>query len=304
MNKSKKENQLISVIMPVYNAGDFLVSAIESIRKQAYSNWELIAVDDGSTDSSFSILKKFAKKDKRIKIYKLEHKGLSSALNFALDKIKGQYVARMDADDISHPKRLEKQLDFLLKHKEVILVGTQVKMIDEKGKKIGEKKFPTNHEKIYQMMITMMSIQHATILARSHYFKKVGYQNHTTAEDVSLLFKLIQMGKFANTKEILYQYRIRKNSNSHKNPKKTFYLTFKSRVKAIIEWGYKPTMSGLVVNALQFVLISLMPDSLVLSLYKFIRFDYPVYKKKFFISVKKLAENFSYRKNKPVILVK
>ena len=290
--------------MPVYNAGGFLVEAIESIKKQTYKNWELIAVDDGSTDLSISILKKFAKNDLRIQIYKQKHKGLSYALNFGLKKAKGQFIARMDADDISHKKRLEKQLNFLLKNNEIMLIGTQVTMMDEKGKKIGDKKFPQNHEKIYQMMMTMMSIQHATILARTKYFKKVAYQNHSTAEDVSLLFKLIQRGKFANTKEFLYKYRIRKNSNSHKNPKKTFYLTLKSRVKAIVEWGYKPTILGLIINAIQLVLISLIPDFLVLSLYKFIRFDYLKYKKRINAVIKKLKENFSYKKNKSIILVK
>lgn len=290
--------------MPVYNAGGFLVEAIESIKKQTYKNWELIAVDDGSTDLSISILKKFAKNDSRIHIYKQKHKGLSYALNFGLKKTKGQFIARMDADDISHKERLEKQLNFLLKNKEIMLIGTQVTMMDEKGKKIGDKRFPQNHEKIYEMMMTMMSIQHATILARTKYFKKVAYQNHSTAEDVSLLFKLIETGKFANTKESLYKYRIRKNSNSHKNPKKTFYLTLKSRVKAIVEWGYKPTMLGLIINAIQFVLISLMPDFLVLSLYKFIRFDYLKYKKRINVMIKKLIENLSFKKNGPIILVK
>lgn len=304
MKKINNKNPLISILMPVYNAGDFLVEAIESIKKQTYKNWELIAVDDGSIDSSFSILKKFAKNDSRIKIYKMEHKGLSYALNFALTKIKGQFIARMDADDISHPQRLEKQLDFLLKNQEIMLVGTQVAMMDELGKKIGDKKFPLNHEKIYELLFTIMSIQHATILTRTNFFKKTAYQNHSTAEDVSLLFKLIQTGKFANTKEFLYKYRVRKNSNSHKNPKKTYYLTLKSRVKAIIEWGYKPTAIGLIINAIQFVFISLLPDFLVLPLYKFIRFDYLTYKKKFYIAIKKLTENFSFKKIKSAILVK
>mgnify|MGYP001616656378 CR=1 FL=1 len=306
MKNLKKHNPLISILMPVYNAGDFLMEAIKSIKKQTYENWELIAIDDGSTDSSFVILKKFAKKDKRIRIFKLGHKGLSYALNVGLEKVRGQFIARMDADDISHPKRLEKQLNFLIQNKEIMLIGTQVTMMDEKGKKIGDKRFPQNHEKIYQMMMTMMSVQHATILARTNFFKKVAYQNHSTAEDVSLLFKMIQTGKFANTKEFLYKYRVRKNSNSHKNPKKTFYLTLKSRIKAIIEWGYKPAPIGIITNILQFIFVSLMPETIILSIYKFMRFDYLKYKKQFNIAIKKLTENldFSFKKIKSVILVK
>ncbi len=304
MKKSKKYNPLISILMPVYNAGDFLVEAIKSIKKQTYRNWELIAINDGSTDNSLEILKRFAKRDKRIKIIGFsQNKGLAYALNLGIKKAKGEFLARMDADDISLPNRLEKQLKFLLKHKEIILVGTQVEMVDEKGSFINKKFFPVNHKKIYEMMFEMMPVQHATILTYSKIMKKCLYENHTTAEDVSMFFKLLSMGKLANTKEVLYKYRLRKNSNSLKNPKKTFNLTLKSRIKAVLNWGYSPTPKGIIINAIQFIVISLLPESMIMALYKLVRFNRSQPKILLRHLIKKLAR-ISMVKGRPAFSVK
>lgn len=274
MKQFNKNQPLISILMPVYNAGDFLVEAIESIRKQTLKDWEFIVIDDGSTDESDEILKKYAKKDSRIRIFRFKkNKGLSFALNYGLNKVRGKYLARMDADDISYPKRLKTQLRYLIRNPKVVAVGSQVKLINEKGNFIGYKKFPTDPKKIYQMMGTMMAIQHPTLLTYTKIIKKCPYANHTTAEDVSMFFKVLQYGDFLNTKEVLFKYRIRKNSNSLKNPKKTFYLTLKSRIKAVIDWGYKPTIPAVLINIAQFILISLLPNNLIISLYEKLRFN-------------------------------
>jgi glycosyltransferase involved in cell wall biosynthesis len=269
----KNNIPLISVIMPVYNAGDYLVEAIESIRKQTYTNWELICVNDGSTDNSWKILKQYRKKDSRIRIYRFpKNKGLAYALNTAIKKVKGDYVARMDADDISLANRLKKQVDYLEKHKDIIAIGTQIKLIDAHGRFIGYKTFPQDSKKLYELMMTMMAIQHPTLLTYTKVLKKCRYENHTTAEDVSMFFKLLQYGKFSNTKEVLFKYRIRKNSNSFKNPKKTFNLTLRSRVKAIIEWNYHPTIKGIIINIFQWIAISLLPNYIIINIYEWLRF--------------------------------
>lgn len=269
-----KKQALVSVIMPVYNAADYLVEAIESIRNQTYKNWELIMVDDGSTDESWKILKTYAKKYKRIKIYRFaKNKGLAYALNKALDKAKGYYIARMDADDISLPKRFETQIAYLEQNNRLVAVGSQVELINENGKRIGFKKFPQVHDKLYEMMMTMMAIQHPTLMTYRHIFKKCRYENHTTAEDVSMFFRLLQYGQFGNTPELLFQYRIRKNSNSLKDPKKTFHLTLRSRINAVIKWNYKPSPKGILINICQWIIISFLPNSAILYLYEFLRFN-------------------------------
>lgn len=262
--------------MPVYNAGDFLVEAIESIKRQTLKNWELICINDGSTDNSKKILEKYAKKDKRIKVYNFsKNKGIAFALNLGIDRAKGYYFARMDADDISKPSRLKTQIKYLKNNPLAVAVGSQLKLIDEKGKFIGYKKFPTDPKKIYKMMLIMMPIQHPTIMTYTKLMKKCRYANHSTSEDVSMFFKLLRYGNLINTKEVLFYYRVRPNSNSMKDPKKTFYLTLKSRIKAITRWSYKPNFLGLVVNLIQLILISILPSSLILKLYKTIRFNNP-----------------------------
>lgn len=301
-NKTMNEQKLISVIMPVYNAGDFLVEAIQSIRSQTYKNWELIAIDDGSTDNSLKILKQFAKKDKRIKIFHFsKNKGIAAALNKGLDKAKGYYIARMDADDISLPRRFETQVKYLQDHQDVIAVGSQIKLINEQGKNIGYKTFPDDHQRLYEMMMTIMAIQHPTLLTYTNFIKKCRYENHTTAEDVSMFFQLLQYGHFGNVPQTLFKYRIRKNSNSLKNPKKTFYLTLKSRIKAVLEWGYKPTIKGIIINIVQWFIITLLPNSTILTLYKLLRFKHRATKK---FWRKTLLPNLSFLRNKLAIQVK
>ena len=302
-NKTIKQ-PLVSVVMPVYNAGDYLVEAINSIRKQTFKNWEMVCVDDGSNDKSYELLKKFAKRDSRIRIYRFhKNKGLATALNYGLRKTKGKYLARMDADDISLPQRLEIQLNYLEKNPQVVAVGSQVECVNEKGQFIGYKKFPTESDKIYKMMGSMMAIQHPTLLTYTKTIKKCLYSNHTTAEDVSMFFKLLQYGDFLNTKEVLFKYRIRKNSNSLKNPKKTFYLTLKARIKAVIDWGYKPTIKGIMLNLLQLILISLLPNNVILTLYEKMRFSNQKISQ-ITSAVKKKLPFFYVKKTRPAFLVK
>lgn len=280
MKNTHNQTQLVSIIMPVYNAGQFLHEAIASILWQTYGNWELIAVDDGSIDNSWKILQAYAKKDKRIKpIHMKQNKGLAYALNIGLDRANGYYIARMDSDDVSLPKRLETQIKYLKNNPNIIAAGTQAELINENGDRIGYKTFPTDAKTLHDMMMTMMPIQHPTLLTYGHIMKKYKYENHSTAEDVSMFFKLLQEGDFGNTSQILFQYRIRPNSNSMKNPKKTFFLTFKSRMKAIVRWGYKPTIYGLFANFIQFAAISLLPTQIILSVYELVRFkNLPIFK--------------------------
>ena len=125
-------NSLISVIMGVYNAENTLKQAIESIINQTYENWELIICDDGSTDDSFRIIREF--QDPRIIAMKnQENMGLGYALNRCLNKAKGLYIARMDADDISLSTRLEKEIEFLKNNPQYAVVSTAIKMLTSYG---------------------------------------------------------------------------------------------------------------------------------------------------------------------------
>jgi len=115
----------VSIVMSVYNAQKYLDEAIESILNQTYSNFEFIIINDGSTDKSLEIIENYAKKDSRIIVINRENKGLIYSLNEGIRKANGKYIARMDADDISLPQRLEKQVEFMEKNKNIGICGTQ-----------------------------------------------------------------------------------------------------------------------------------------------------------------------------------
>ena len=124
--------------MPVYNAEKYLVESIESILNQSLKNFEFIIINDGSKDKSLGIIKKYAKKDKRIILLNNSRNlGLQKTLNKGLEVARGKYVARMDADDISLPKRLEIQFNYMEDHLEIFLVGSSAIVIDGNGNRLG-----------------------------------------------------------------------------------------------------------------------------------------------------------------------
>lgn len=282
-NHVQEKKPLISVIMPVYNAGHFLVEAIESILNQTYSNWELICVDDGSKDDSFKILKSFADLDKRIKVLKNKiNMGIGFSLNKALRWVRqahhhgpaqGDFIARMDADDVSLVERLEKQLQFLLKNPQIIACGGQVEIIDAKGRFLGKKYFYQDPKKCYQTIFKIVPLQHAALMVKSEVMEKYCYQeNLTTAEDVDLMFYLLKNGQISNVADFVYQYRKADSSNGYHRVKKTFNLTLLTRFKAIFKYGYRPTVGGLFSCLAQFVVVSILPAKLIVKIFEALRF--------------------------------
>lgn len=274
MKDLKKGFPLVSVIMPVYNAGNFLIEAIESILNQTFSDFEFIIVDDGSSDNSWEIIQEYADKDKRIKAFRNKRNlGVSPAANLALSKCQGKYIARMDADDISFSERLEKQVKYLSFHPQTIALGGQCVVIDQQGKIIGDKKFPTDANKLSEMIFFAVPIQQPSmIINRSLLPKNFKWYspNHTSAEEIDLLFRLMKYGQIANLKDWLLFYRFREDSLSHINPKKTFWLTLKSRIKAL-KMGFNPSLKSLVLNLAQVVVISLLPKKTINVLWYFLR---------------------------------
>ncbi|HUV42351.1 MAG TPA: glycosyltransferase [Patescibacteria group bacterium] len=271
----KNKKPLVSIVMPVYNAGNFLLEAIESLQNQTYQNWELIMVDDRSTDNSWEILKNLTKEDKRIKIYQVKkHCGVAFAANLALKKVKGDLIARMDADDISLPWRIEKQVKFLQNHPETIALGGQCELINQEGETIGKKEFPLDNAKIKKMIFWSIPLQQPTLIVNRKLLPKnfKWYEKKfNVAEEVELLFKLFQYGEVFNLPETVLLYRIHGKNTSLQNPKRTFLLTFKTRIKAISKYSYQPTISGFFLNLIQFFLIILLPNKWIFPIYSFLR---------------------------------
>lgn len=272
--KTSTKNPLVSVVMPVYNPGKYLIDAIESILNQTFSDFEFIIVDDASTDNSWKIIKSYAKKDNRIIPIKNKiNLGVSLTSNIAISQSKGKYIARMDSDDISTLDRLQKQVDFLKNNSNTVLVGGQCTIINESNQIIGEKKFPITSKQINDMIFWAVPVQQGFMMVnRSLLPKKFSWYSPSkfSAEEVDLYFNLLKYGKFANLFDNLYFYRQVSTSLSYQNPKKTFWITLKSRLNAINN-GFYPSFMALIFNLFQIIIISILPNRLIMSLWYYIR---------------------------------
>ncbi len=208
---------LLSVIMPVYNAEKYVKEAINSILTQTYTNFEFIIINDGSTDNSLQLVLEF--NDRRIKLFDNEYnKGLVFSLNKAIELAKGQYLARMDADDISMPTRLEEQMKFLVNYPNIDLVGTSAYIINNKGKQIKTWHVKTNLNDLKKVLLFGSPFIHPTIIVKKETLMKIRY-NHKffPAEDMYLWFSLLQQYNCSNLEKKLLSYRYHKTKVSIKH---------------------------------------------------------------------------------------
>lgn len=198
----------VSVILPVYNAQDFLEESVRSILDQTLIDFELLLINDGSTDDSTQIIKRFAKIDHRVvPIDIIPNKGLVNALNTGLKKAKGQYIARMDADDISLPDRLLHQFRYLESNLDVYLLGTWAYAIDEDGLQLRKIRVNMSRRNFHTRIVQGIAPIHPSIMFRNDglvkYRAKAQY-----CEDYDMYLQLISQGKIIDTlPEYLLKYR-------------------------------------------------------------------------------------------------
>jgi len=210
-----KSKPLISVLIPTYNVYDYIEEAIQSIISQTYKNLEIIVIDDCSTDGTYEKLQEIKEKDDRIQIFRnKENLKIAETLNFALSVSNGDYIARMDGDDISTSDRIEKQLDFLKANPEVDLVGLQFIVINEQGIEIKRtKSYSESPEKALEQMEFFPPVSHFWLAKRSVY-EAVGSYRISSVEDYDFLLRMATLNlKFCSHPEYLYKYRIR-NGNT------------------------------------------------------------------------------------------
>lgn len=199
----------VSVIMSVYNSEDYLSDCIRSVLNQTYNNMEFIIIDDASTDESYNIIEKYAEIDKRIKVIRnTVNKGLTYNLNRAIEMSQGEYIARMDSDDISLPRRFEKQVSFLDKNSDVDICGSWVYLVDSETKLKFNAKRPCSDQQIKEQMIFGNPMTHPSVMMRKCVFEKVKYdETFRTMQDYKLWTDLSDK-KFHNIPEYLLLYRI------------------------------------------------------------------------------------------------
>ena len=211
---------LVSVVISAYNASRYLDEAIASILAQTFSDFELIVIDDGSTDDTLAILNGFAVRDARMRVISRPNIGLTKALNEGLALSRGEFLARMDADDVAMPDRFEKQIAYLREHPDVVLLGSRVQLIDPLGLRIGSGDYlKLSHDEIDALLLGGKggAIVHPAAMMRLDAVRKVGgyREQYNNSEDLDLFLRLAEVGRVANLPDVLLHYRRHLESVSH-----------------------------------------------------------------------------------------
>ncbi|MEN9342163.1 MAG: putative glycosyltransferase EpsE [Candidatus Parcubacteria bacterium] len=267
-----KRNISVSIILPTYNRAGLLPRAIDSVMRQSYKDWELIIVDDASTDETPEIIKKWAETDYRITVITNvvnQYPDLPKNLNKGLAIAKGKYIARLDDDDYwIDSQKLEKQVDFLEKNKEYVIVGTGMIVIDEKGEELY--RYLKNREDvdIRKKALFANPFSHTTVLFRADAARLVGgYSNWDFAEDWDLWLKLGRKGKFYNVPEYSTAYLSAGQNNSYKYQRRQAQTILKFITVHRKEYPYFYFAFMLNVGQLIF---SLFPEGIRRNLHNFL----------------------------------
>lgn len=218
-------DSLISVVLPAFNAESTLNEAVTSILKQTYSKFELITVDDGSTDSSADVLADLARNDRRVRVIRTRNRGVATALNTGIAAAKGEFIARMDADDVSEPTRFEKQANHLTQYEACIAVGCRMTLID--GNNIPLRKQHRIHGAIQifeagksfrNFPPSPPAIPHPTAMLRSAAIKAIGgyRSSFPLAQDRDLWWRLGTLGEIHCLPDRLHRYRVHDKSATTK----------------------------------------------------------------------------------------
>lgn len=225
----------LSVLLCTYNDEKYIKLAINSVLCQTYDNFEFIIVNDGSTDDTQKIIESF--KDSRIKLFNKENTGLIDSLNFGISKTQGEYIARMDGDDICLKDRFQIQLDYMESHPSVDICGSNAIVIDSNNQKCGKIQMPLNDEEIKMRLMFSSAFIHPTVFIKRSVFINNKYSsNYPVAEDYELWARLSKSCIFANLRDKLIFYRVHSNNVSMQKKEigdksvrqiiKTYYSSF------------------------------------------------------------------------------
>jgi glycosyltransferase involved in cell wall biosynthesis len=221
----------ISVLMPVRNGARYVAAAIDSVLSQTFSDFELLLIDDGSTDGSSEILANYAERDTRITLLKGPSNGLSKALNLALVIAKAPLLARMDCDDLCRPERFAKQKQYMDANPDCVLLGCKCTLIDPEDRPICDKEdIAESHDEIDRLLLNLgWPLVHPALMLRTEPVRKIGGWNerYHTVEDHDLFLKLGEIGRMHNLQETLFLYR--------QHFKSTVYTTMSKQRKNIVE---------------------------------------------------------------------
>ncbi|MDO9385847.1 MAG: glycosyltransferase [Thiobacillus sp.] len=269
-----KTPPVISVLLSVYNSEKYVSLAIESILNQTFADFELIIVDDCSSDASWDICLKYAQQDNRIVAVRNKlNLGGCETLNVGLKLAKGRYIARQDNDDWSYPDRLAKQLKFMETHQNVGIVGGNMEIINEDGKVIGKRTYNYTDGMIRKKIFRYSPFSHPLVMFRKSILDTVGYYNpeYAPADDYDLYFRIGKVSKFANLNEILMKYRVIPTSLTNSRTKKMELATIKVRNLYQNDVHYRANILDKIYNILHFTSIYIVPSKIKIYIFNLFR---------------------------------
>ncbi|HMF28708.1 MAG TPA: glycosyltransferase [Candidatus Cybelea sp.] len=204
------------MVLPIYDGAPFLAQAIESILAQTFRDFELITIDDGSRDASGEILDRFARSDSRVTALYQANAGMIAALNRGLALARGEFIARMDQDDVAHPERFARQVSFLDAHSDVAVVGSAVTLIDETGKRIRDVDYPAIPETVAKFLEIGAPLAHPAVMMRRDAVGAVGGYREAFryAEDYDLWLRMAERYRMSNLADRLLLYRQHQSKQS------------------------------------------------------------------------------------------
>jgi len=229
------DSPTVSVVMSVFNGQAFLPEAIDSILGQTFSDFEFIVINDGSTDWTAEILAGYAQRDARMRVVHQENKGRTESLNIGMGLAKGEYIARMDADDVALPNRLKEQLDFMDRHPEVGLLGGAVELISREGNVLRTVRAPLEDSEIKSLMLQYNPMCHPAVLLRKEVALAAGGYRRafSESEDYDLWLRMSERSRLANLGDVVLLYRIHSSQVSIGNMKHQALCALVARAAAL-----------------------------------------------------------------------
>jgi glycosyltransferase involved in cell wall biosynthesis len=260
---------LISVVMPVRNGERFLAASIDSIRAQSVGDFDLIVIDDGSTDRTADILASYAIVDSRIRVHRQEPSGLVSALNAGSGLARAAYIARMDADDIASPVRFERQISFLESEPRVDVLGSAIVVIDETDRPLFPVRYALTDAAIRRTLAMGTAFAHPSVMLRRDALLAVGGYRRPFDEyatDYDLWLRLSERCTLANLRDVLVRYRYHPGSvTAHNMPQQVLALVAADASARIRRSGQRDTVPDLPSVSVESLLDLGIPRRLVFT---------------------------------------
>jgi glycosyltransferase involved in cell wall biosynthesis len=249
----------LTVLLPVFDGERYVGKTIESVLSQSYREYEFLILDDGSHDRTPEILEEYARRDPRIRVFRHENHGVGYTLNRGLAEARGSLIAQIGADDLALPGRLAKQIDFLERNPEYVLVGGYLRVIDSDDRPIGLRKYPTSDAQLRKRMVLYNPFGAPSVMYRREDALAVGgfTSRFWTCEDYDFILRLAKRGKIANLAEPLTSYRLHRGAIKSTQTLQQLRDTLETKRAAYTEYGYRESLAARAVNLAQAVMTRL-----------------------------------------------